>query len=364
MLYENLVPLVPCVGNPPSRGCDRIPIMRFWKAILLVLSLSALATAAETLDIYFIDVEGGQATLIVSPSGESMLVDAGWPGFGGRDAGRIVSAARKAGLNQIDYMLLTHYHTDHVGGIPAVASRMPIVRYVDHGDSTESGRPNNDALAKAYYEVRERGSHMIVRPGDTIPIKGLKVDVVAARGKLIDRPLPEGGGANPLCASVERKREDTGENGKSVAIIVNYGKFRFADLADLTWNFELDLACPVNKLGEVDAYLTTHHGLSQSGPAAIVHALNPRVAIMNNGYKKGGAPAAWKIINDSPRLERFWQLHYTTKAGDAANTDNKYIANVKEECDGYGLKLSAKPDGSFSVTNLRTGLRESYGTAK
>lgn len=333
--------------------------MRPWKAIFFLLALSAAAPAGETLDIYFIDVEGGQATLIVSPSGESMLVDAGWPGFEGRDADRIVTAIREAGLRQIDYLVMTHYHTDHVGGVPTVASRIPIIHYVDHGDNTEAGRRNGNAMAEAYYTVRAKGSHMIVKPGDTIPIKGLKVDIVAARGQVIDKPLPEGGAENPLCASVERKKEDRGENGKSVAMIASYGKFRFADLADLTWNFELDLACPANKLGEVDVYLTTHHALSQSGPAAIVHAMNPRVAIMNNGYKKGNAPSAWKIISDSPRLERFWQLHYTTTP-DAANTEEKYIANLKEECDGYGLKLSAKRDGSFTVTNPRTGLAEEY----
>ena len=363
MLYELSAPLVPCRWLLPVRRYGTIPSMRLWKTVFLLLTVSALATAGETLDIYFIDVEGGQATLIVSPTGESMLVDAGWPGFEGRDADRIVSTARQAGLRQIDYLVMTHYHTDHVGGVPAVASRMPIVHYVDHGDNTDNSRPRNKAMAEDYYKVRENGIHLIVKPGDTIPIKGLKVDVVGARGKVIDKPLPEGGAVNPLCASVERKKADTGENGKSVATIVNYGKFRFANLADLTWNIELGLACPVNKLGEVDVYLTTHHALSQSGPAAIVHAMNPRVAVMNNGYKKGNAPSAWKIINDTPRLERFWQLHYTTTPG-ASNVDSKYIANLQEDCDGHGLKLSAKPDGSFTVTNLRTGLTEQYGPGK
>lgn len=334
--------------------------MRILTTVLLAVSWTSLAAGADTLDIRFIDVEGGQATLIVSPSGESILVDAGWPGFDGRDADRIAAAASKAGVSRIDYLIMTHYHTDHVGGVPQLAERIPIVNFVDHGQNTEAGRQRGEALDAAYYKVREKGNHIIVKPGDIIPIKGLKVQVVSARGKVIEDALPGAGASNPLCASVERKREDTGENGKSVGILVTHGKFRFVDLGDLTWNIELGLACPANKLGEVDVYLTSHHGLAASGPAAIVHALRPRVAILNNGVKKGGAPVAWQVVNNSPGLERFWQLHYTLAAGEANNAQDRYIANMVADGRGYGLNLSAQADGAFTLTNERTGYQETY----
>ena len=305
-------------------------------------------------------MEGGQATLLVAPSGESLLVDAGWPGFDGRDAERIASAARRAGLERIDYMLVTHYHRDHVGGVPPLAARIPIGHYVDHGPNTETGQPKTEALARAYYKVRDQSDHVIVKPGDRIPIQGLDVVVVAARGEVIDRPLPGAGAPNPACSAASRKAPDSSENGKSVGIVVTYGDFRFIDLGDLTWNFELSLACPVNKIGEVDVYLTTHHGLAQSGAPALVHALNPRVAIMNNGARKGCAPAAWRVVNESPRLEAFWQLHYKLGVGESANVPDHYIANLADHGHGYGLKLSAKPDGSFTVTNERNGYTESY----
>jgi beta-lactamase superfamily II metal-dependent hydrolase len=333
--------------------------MRF----LLVAALACGAiplTAASTLDIYFIDVEGGQATLLVAPSGESMLVDAGWPGFEGRDAERIAAAAKKAGIRQIDYLVVTHYHTDHVGGVPQLAEKIPIVHFVDHGQSTEAGNPRADALADSYYKVREKGKHIEVKPGDTIPIKGIKVEVVSARGAVLAKPLAGANGANRLCAGVENKREDKSENARSTGILVTYEKFRFIDLGDLTWNTELSLACPEDKIGTVDVYLTTHHGMDISGPPALVHALKPRVAIMNNGAKKGGSPAAWQVVKDSPALEGFWQVHYAMGGGETHNVPEKYIANMTEENCGHGIRVSAQPDGMFTVTNDRTGYQETY----
>jgi beta-lactamase superfamily II metal-dependent hydrolase len=334
--------------------------MRLLSAAITILSFALPAAAASTLDIYFIDVEGGQATLIVSPSGESMLVDAGWPGPEGRDAGRIAAAAKKAGLRQIDYMLVTHYHLDHVGGVPPLAEKLPIMHFVDHGQSTETGRPQSDQLAASYYAVRDKGKHIVVKPGDTLPIKGIKVQVVSARGDVLSKPLPNANGANALCGSVERKAEDKSENARSVGVIVTYDKFRFVDLGDLTWNTELGLACPENKIGPVDVYLTTHHGMDISGPPALVHAMRPRVAIMNNGAKKGGTPAAWQVIKESPGLEGFWQVHYSIPGGESHNVPEKYIANMTAENCGQGIKLSAQSSGAFTVTNERTGYQETY----
>jgi len=328
-------------------------------AVFLMCAAAALGAPRETLDIYFIDVEGGQATLIVTPAGESMLVDAGWPGFSGRDSDRIVKTARRAGLKQIDYMLVTHYHLDHVGGVPELAAKFPLVTFVDHGDNTEAN-PATEKLAAAYYPVRAKGKHLVVKPGDKIPLRGADVTVVCARGQVIAKALPGAGSPNPLCGAAERKKDDPSENARSIGFLLKFGKFSFANLGDITWNTELDLVCPANKLGTADVYLTTHHGLDASGPPQLVHALAPRVAIMNNGAKKGGSPAAWKIIHDSPRLKGFWQLHYTLAAGPEYNAAEAYIANMAAEGCGYGLHLAARQDGSFTLTNERTGYQETY----
>jgi beta-lactamase superfamily II metal-dependent hydrolase len=325
----------------------------------LFLLASCTLGAAQTLDVYFVDVEGGQATLLVSPAGESLLVDAGWPGYAGRDADRIVATARAAGLKQIDYLLVTHYHLDHVGGVPPLAEKIPVVHFVDHGPNIETDADAKPLFA-AYRPARDKGQHIVVKPGDKIPIRGLDIEVVAAAGKLITAPLQGAGAPNPLCASTQLRAPDPTENAQSVGILIRFGLFRLLDLADLTWNKELELACPVNRIGHVQAYLSTHHGMNLSGSAAIVHALAPRVAIMNNGARKGGSPDAWQIVRSSPGLEDIWQLHYAVEAGKQNNAAEQLIANPGEACRGYGLKLSADADGSFTVTNTRTGYTKRY----
>jgi beta-lactamase superfamily II metal-dependent hydrolase len=320
--------------------------------------LQAQAGKSKPLDIQFIDVEGGQATLIVSPSGQSLLVDAGWPGFEGRDADRIAAAAKKAGVTQIDYFMATHYHTDHIGGVPQLAGKLPIRTFVDHGPSVESGeRP--DALFKAYADVRAKGKHLQVKPGDKIPIAGLDVQVVAAGGEHLAKAINGGGQPNALCADFKPKEADPSENARSVGMVLSFGSFRMLDLGDLTWNKEHDLVCPNNLVGTVDLYLTTHHGLDQSGPAALVHAVAPRVAIMNNGAKKGGMASAWKNIRDSPGLEDLWQLHYAVDAGAEANVAESFIAN-RDETTAHGIRVSAGRDGRFTVTNTRNGMSKTY----
>jgi len=324
----------------------------------LILLLAPLTAEPAKLRIEFIDVEGGQATLIVTPEGESMLVDAGWPGFEGRDPGRIVAAARRLGLERIDYMLVTHYHRDHVGGVPAVAERIPIATFVDYGDYAGGGKRGSE-LAANYYAARSKGKHLVVGPGDRIPLRGVEAIIVAANGRFVKRALPEGGRPNPACASAAEIEDDAGENSKSIGFLLRYGRFRFADLGDLPWNEELKLVCPENKLGEVDVYLTTHHGVDRSGAPPLVRALNPRVAIMNNGGHKGGDPAAWRIVMKAPRLEALWQLHFAVK-GDEANAPDRYLANLVDGMCGHSIALAASSDGSFTVINRRTGFSEHY----
>lgn len=329
--------------------------MRTLVSVLVWLTLACAASwAAKPLEIYFIDVEGGQATLIVSPTGQSLLVDAGWPGFEGRDAGRILAAAKRAGVTRIDYMLMTHYHLDHVGGIPPLVARIPVGAFVDHGSNTESGK-NADALSAAYAKAVENAKRLVVKPGDRIPVKGLRIDVVAARGETI-----HGGGPNKFCEGVAPKGEDKTENARSIGFVLNYGKFRLADLADLTWDKELALMCPANPIGKVDVYLVSHHGMDISNSPALVHALAPRVAISNVGAKKGGAPAAWQVVRKSPGLEDIWQLHMALAAGKDNNAPEEFIANPEGNCKGYGIRLTAEASGAFTVLNERNQLKKEY----
>lgn len=327
----------------------------------IVIALLCLVPPAfgKDLQIWFIDVEGGQATLIVSPSGESLLVDAGWPGFNGRDADRIVAAAKEAGLKQIDYMLMTHYHLDHVGGIPPLAAKFPVKAFIDHGTNTETDRQATE-LAAAYDKARGNAKRIVVKPGDAIPLKGVDIDVVVARGDKIGSALKGAGQPNAACAATKPMDPDPTENARSVGFVLRYGKFRFVDLGDLTWNKEVALVCPNNLIGTADVYLVTHHGMNISNSPAIVSAVHPRVAIMNNGAKKGGSPEAWRIIRNSQGLEDLWQLHYSIAAGKDANSPEQFIANPEAACEGRAIRLSAQSDGVFTVTNTRTGFSKSY----
>jgi beta-lactamase superfamily II metal-dependent hydrolase len=336
--------------------------MRTLRIILLffcALVFRSTARASSSLEIYFVDVEGGQATLIVAPSGESMLIDTGSPGFDGRDPDRIVAAAKAANVSRIDCLIITHHHSDHVGGVAQLAERMPIGSFIDHGPSVETGTQAAE-LAAAYSKASQKGRHRVIMPGDQIPLRGVEVQVLTANGRRIVAPLEGAGRPNPFCAGVKRQADDLTENARSVGILVTFGKFRFIDLGDLTVNKELDLMCPNNSVGTVDVYLTSHHGLKLSGSPALVHALHPRVAIMNNGARKGGEAEAWKIVQASPGLEDLWQLHYAIAGGKQNNVAEKYIANPDEPCEGKYLVVSAQADGGFTVTNSRSGFSKNY----
>jgi len=319
----------------------------------MALALFAgLAQAAKRLDLYFIDVEGGQATLVAGPSGQALLIDTGYTGFGGRDTLRIAAAAKDAGVKKIDTLLITHFHDDHVGGVANLLDRFPVSVFLDHGPSVET-----HSYPAAYAEAFARGQHKVVAAGDTIPVKGLDVTVVTAAGNVINGF----GEPNPNCEGLAERRtpEEQGENAQSVGVVITFGKFRFADFGDLTWNTELALLCPENKAGKIDLYLTTHHG--GESPKAI-WGMAPRVAIMNNGPSKGADPLGWKNVKASPGLEDLWQLHFALAGGKETNVPDTFIANVDPNDHGYHLKVSALEDGSFTVTNPRNKYSKTYAT--
>ena len=323
------------------------------------LAFAVGAQAKKTLDFYFVDVEGGQATLIVAPSGQSMLVDAGWPGYNNRDADRIAKAAKAAGVKKIDYLLITHYHLDHVGGVPQLLAKLDVETFVDHGPNTETGKQAAE-LNDSYTRALGTGKHLVVKAGDKIPLKGVDVEVVTANGDATTKTLA-GGGPNSLCPGTKQWPADPSENARSVGFVLTYGKFRFVDLGDLTGRKELDLACPDNRIGIVDLYLTTHHGFDQSNAEPLVHALKPRVAVMNNGARKGGSPAAWRVVKSSPGLEDIWQLHYSIEGGKDNNANESFVANLGEQnCEGKAIRVEANADGSFTVTNDRNKYSKTY----
>jgi len=341
----------------------RIPAHRRFLAVLastLALSLTLAAQATHTLRIYSIDVEGGQATLFVAPSGASLLVDTGWPGNNGRDADRIQAAMKDAHITRIDHLLITHFHRDHVGGLPELAKRVPVGEFLDHGENREDSPDARDDYA-AYLKAIAGKVRRIVHPGDTIEIPGLSIVVLAADGEHISaipgiKPVP-----NAFCVQEREWPSDSTENARSTGILVTFGKFRLLDMGDLTGAKEVALVCPANPIPPVDLYLVTHHGMNLSSSRAIVNAIHPRVAIMNNGTHKAGSPEAWQTVHDSPGLEDLWMLH-TAEGSDAAhNSPEALIANPKGAvADGAGLVVAAWPNGSFSVTNTRTGLVKQY----
>jgi beta-lactamase superfamily II metal-dependent hydrolase len=344
-------------------------------AAVVSLMVSAL-TAAKTLDMYVIDIEGSKSSLLVSPSGQTMLIDAGIPGSeaNGRDADRIMEVCKAAGVTKIDYMVTTHYDGDHVGGVPAIAARMPIGTFVDHGENVQI----NDftlKVVKDYMAVVAKRKHIVVKPGDKIPIEGFDALVVMAAGKAITEPLKGAGQPNPDCDTTPRKtwapnargvvdNQDTNENAMSITLLITYGKFRMLDPADLTWNKDRELMCPVNRVGTVDLYMTANHGTDNANSPVLVHALRPRVVIADNGPRKGASAEVFQTVKSSPGLEDYWQGHYLIAGGEKANAAPDYIANIEGSPDGKWIKVSAEEDGAFTVTNTRNNFSKTYKPKK
>jgi competence protein ComEC len=345
-----------------STSLLRVVCVAFLSLGLGIASWAAPAPKNKSLHIYFVDVEGGQATLFVTPAGQSLLIDTGWPGNEGRDADRIVAAARKAGVSKIDYVLITHFHDDHVGGAPQLAARIPVGTFIDHGENRET----TDAVTvkdwQAYQALLAAGKYQRIsaKPGDLLPIKGVQATIISSDAALIEKPLPGAGQDNPYCKDAEQFPADTTENLRSLGTLVNFGKLRILDLGDLTHDKEMQLVCPINKIGKIDIYIVSHHGWSQSSSPAFVYGLAPRVAIMDNGAKKGGTPSVLDIIRKSPGLEDLWQLHFSEEGGAAHNVAAEFIANPDGPDAANYLELTAHPDGIFEVFNSRTQKSKTY----
>ncbi len=328
------------------------------------VAVEGAAATKGKLRILFADVEGGQATLWVTPAGKSLLVDTGWPGNGGRDADRIVALAHRAGLRQIDTVLLTHFHVDHAGGVPDLLHRIRVGRFLDHGPNTE---PADAETAKAYAAYRKamvgrKVGRSTVKVGEVLPGwggSGVVATVVSAAKDVLPAPLAGEdrnlGKENEACErSPERAAEGT-ENDQSVGIVVQFGRFRAVDLGDLTWGVERGLVCPVNRLGTVDLMVVSHHGTARSNSPALIAALAPEVAVVDNGERKGAEAATMQTLENAANgVGAVWQLHAAASVGPELNTVQERMANRAGE-DGNWLEVDASRDGSMEVTNGRTG---------
>ncbi len=330
--------------------------------ILAALAAAALAPlrAADTLNFHVIDTEGGKAVIVVAPGGETMLVDAGYPTPDHRDTNRIVAAAHALGIKQFDYVLATHYDLDHAGNIRDVVARIPAGTFVDHGTVLPtSTAPGQREVYESYLKAIAGHPRLIVRPGNLIPLPGVRILVVTAGGEVLTQPLPGAGQPNPYVGDAKRGPIDAYDNAGSVGLLYEFGRFRLLDLADLLQRIEYELMAPVNRVGSVDAFMVSHHGYKVSNSLLLVHALRPRVAIMNNGPHKGGDPEVFDVLRGSPGFGDLWQLHASPAAGDR-NAPPDFIANPDAACQAKAITLSARRDGSFTVTNERNNFAKTY----
>jgi beta-lactamase superfamily II metal-dependent hydrolase len=354
---------------------------------LLITAFTAVAVQrTKTLDIYVVDVEGGNATLVVAPSGESVLLDTGNLNAAARDARRIMAAVRDAGVERIDHLITTHWHLDHFGGVAELARRIPIMEFIDHGPNVQPTPEVDGFLQQTYPNLYRDAIHTVVRAGGKLQVTGIEMTVVSSAGETIHTPLPAAGTPNPYCADFKREPVDRGENAQSIGVHIRFGKFRALHLGDLSTNKEADLMCPDNRIGRVDLFVVSHHGQLHSNNEILVHAIESRVAVMNNGLRKGGEPQVMEVIHSAPGLEDLWQLHFSELSGQEYTVPGMFIANWPDAFQpfvpvaplpssklqqqampapshngtAYWIKVSAKADGTFTVTNNRNGFAKTY----
>ena len=357
-------------------------------ALAVAVSVAGQTPSRKTLDIYFVDTEGGKATLFVTPSGETVLIDTGNPGA--RDLERITAVLDHAGVKQIDHLISTHYHVDHIGGMAELAKRLPVRHYVDHGPTVEA-KEQVAGFQDTYVALRAQARHSVVKAGDRVPVRDVEWRIVTSAGQALTRPLPGGGQSNAECGTFEKRNAPNDENGQSVGSVVIFGQFRLIDLGDLVWNDEFNLVCPRNLVGTVDVYVASHHGMDASGSRALVHGIRPRVALMHNGTRKGATVQTYQTLRSSPGFEDVWQLHWSYNGLIEHNPPGVFIANVDDaetvagiltapppvpgargggrggpalppHVPAHWIKIAAHADGRYTITNSRTGFSKTYAT--
>jgi beta-lactamase superfamily II metal-dependent hydrolase len=348
--------------------------MKRMPLVFVVAAVCATLPAAQskTLDFYVLDVEGGNATLVVTPSREAVLVDTGNGGAAAaRDADRIMAAVRDAGLAQIDALVTSHWHGDHMGAMSELAGRIPIRHYLDHGGNVQPAAAVDAFLQNVYPGLVAGSKHTVVKAGDLLPLEGVEWRFVTSARETITNPLPGAGRPNPHCAGftphsvnpVSGQPVGNTEDEHSVGSHVTFGKFRALYLADFPWNKEFDLMCPGNRLGTVEFLLVSRHGQHSSNSEALVHALRPRVGVINNGIRKGGQPETMRVLHSSPGLEDVWQGHVAQLSGPEYGIPGLFVANIVDDpqhSPAYWIKVSAQSDGSFTVTNSRNAFSKRY----
>jgi hypothetical protein len=374
---------------------------KFLAAALLTSALSAPAVAADgTLKIVSIDVEGGGGTLFVTPEGKSLLIDTGWPSNYGllpspdgakNSAERIVAAAKKLGVTKLDYVIITHFHMDHVGGVVDLVKLMPVDTFIDHGVNVEHLPPGvkddpqlpggaPDILYPKYLEALKGSKHITAKPGQVIQIGSMTDTIVSSDGVVLSKPLAGAGAANPVCETGESKASrDVGgeENARSVASMLSFGKVKIALFGDLSWEKERLLSCPTGKLGHVNLLIATQHGSAISSNPASIADMRPDVVLMGSGGKKGGDEGPIKVMKASPGLMGFWQTH-DSYAHPEWTSDKNFVANLNPSASavaaqakslfsvppdkGYAIHAEITKDGKITMTNDRNGYSKTYQT--
>lgn len=354
-------------------------------APLLVTADAAIAQPGNSRDlkILSVDVEGGAAVLFRTPEGKSLLIDTGFPPGGGgqralpgappftppMDAERIAAAAATLGIKKLDYLVITHYHGDHLGGLEALLAKLPVDTFIDHGPNREfpaaTATPqqratSTEARYPALVAAYQGHNHVLAQTGNSLDVGSMHIQFVTADGKVPDAPLPGAGQANPDCAASKPTNIDGGEeNARSVGMLITFGKARILYLGDLTWNKEIELFCPANKVGKVDVYFVTGHGMNLSSSPA-TRAIDPLVAIMQNGPTKGGDEAVINMVNTYPNLKGFWRTHYSIRYP-SLNGDPNYVVNPDWVPDlAFPIALEIAPGGDITVTNTRNKFGKTY----
>ena len=337
---------------------------------LIALTLGAgIAQSSKvdgTLEIYFIDVEGGAATLIVTPNRQSVLIDTGWKRPDDRDAKRIYDvASREAGLKQIDSLITTHFHRDHFGGILALSKMIPIGTFYDHGPMTDLAEDPGFKALYADYQAASGGKHQTLHPGDVIPLKSGSQPIILKCLVADATPIGGSGVENPLCAQAKQMERDASENSRSLGFKLIFGRFHFLDLGDLTGNVESLLVCPKDAIGPIDVYQVTHHGMKTSNNPVLIQTVHPTVAIMGNGPAKGGDPETYSRLKSVASIKDIWQLHKNLAGTDSDNAPELLTANLAAEsnCTGNWIKVTVSSDSKqYQVTNSRNGNKRAYST--